>query len=431
MSRISELPVELLQHIFSLSIPATTGSEWPLIIPVLEPHPTICSIDSNPRRRHLSIALAISYVCRQWRNIALSVGELWSRVIIQLFDRSPLETSIVEWQLRLAGTCPLDLESDLSRTRNFLLDWIVSPGSLELIQSLLPQCQSLRIPPISQELYSRIFPLHRQLPILKRIYIRIYLASGGKVKPPDPIFQNPAVAPALEGLHFWFIDYDRLNLVENIDLSLLKELSMGPLRVHLFPEFFSLLKECTSLTHLIFPLNWNQDFEVYPLHPIELPRLESLLRMDSSNVPPIRSLTMLIPNLVFNMRQEWSPPMWMQNVELLSFPTNWFSPPTRAIRSALCARSSGHGSYAQSELVALWTHFAKLKTLTIYMKLSELGSRGTHSMVQDLVAILDFRTDLRVQVQQKLINQGGETWDELSTRYGDRLVAVDERIEYW
>ncbi|KAF8312976.1 hypothetical protein DL93DRAFT_1213154 [Clavulina sp. PMI_390] len=227
MSNISALPTELLQQIFILSVPLVIHTEWSPIIPFLDPHRPICSIDSVQHRSHLSTALATSYVCRQWRLISLSLRELWSYVIVPLPETSISETSILQWQINRAGTCALNLEVEVSEAQDY--DGDATSRLLELILKLLPRCRSLHIPTIPQNLYTQIFPLRGQLPILEAIYIEICQSTAGGTTSINPILENSAVAPVLKRLHFSYFNYTHLHLIENINFSRLREFWMGPL----------------------------------------------------------------------------------------------------------------------------------------------------------------------------------------------------------
>ncbi|KAF8298287.1 hypothetical protein DL93DRAFT_724447 [Clavulina sp. PMI_390] len=433
---VNSLPIELLQNIFALSIPTVESIQWPIMPTMMSnavipesSHRSICSIDSVKHRWHLSTALSITYVCSQWRAIAVSTGELWSHVIVKLPNSSSIDGSIVEWQITRLGSCALDLELDASGVTD--VDCDATSRALDLIRNHLPRCRSILLSRFSGAVYSRLFPLHGHLPMLQTLYIALpqSLPQGTY----HPIFDDSATTPSLHQLYFAPFHYFPLYVLTYTQFSALKRLCLSPTPPANFQLFYEFLTECTSVTDLVIPSIRDWHDMIYPLHPIHFPQLQALstedceldrlvsaptLRRlalhgysgvaDSSNLPRIQEFILPALSNAFSTQQHWSPPAWTLDVEVLSFPLGRHTIPTSSVLSALSARrtplsgEAGSRQESQSPLY-VWEHFPQLKNLTFRAPKLWLTGVKTDIHVQDLIAILETRGNLCVQVPREVI----------------------------
>ncbi|KAF8312975.1 hypothetical protein DL93DRAFT_1213080 [Clavulina sp. PMI_390] len=448
MANIGSLAVEILQHIFTLATPDMGVLRPDKYSPITNSTPhSICSIDAPGHRRHLNSALTISYICSQWRSIALSMGKLWSYIIVKLPSPSRLDILAFRWQVHRAGDFPLDLEFDVCTIRR--VDWNTSSPLLNLVLAVIPRCRSLLFLVIPRSFYSHLFPLHGPLPILKNLSIRITKSAGQGELP--PIFNDTTTAPALNRLHFsCVVDYCHVPSLQNIRSPLLTYLRVTIIEIHQFPNFLEFLSQCTSLVYLGFPLTEHRGSFIYPPHPIVLPQLQFLhvgdcelhrllivpalrsllchsyvgLMDQSGNMPPIRTLVLSVADDVLATQQQWSPPVWTRNLEFLSFPLNWGAYPISSLRTALCAHCSSVDPDSSAVSSPNWAHFPHLTRLELHSLNSWVMIARTERIVDDLIAILETRAELHIRVRRDVVSRDGKDWDNLSARFAGRLLAT-------
>ncbi|KAF8312969.1 hypothetical protein DL93DRAFT_1212271 [Clavulina sp. PMI_390] len=422
MVQISSFPVELIQSIFILATITCPNASAPTYY-----------IDAADHRRHLTTSLTISYVCSEWRSIALSTGQLWSRVIVLLSKSTTREMKILEWHLTRAGGCPLDVTVDSC-------GWYprhspTPPILWGLIRPRFPQCRSLSLPWVTQDLHNIIFPLRGSFPYLE--ILDVWFRDAHPSDLAASIFDDPTSTPSLESLK---LTNPHVRMLHNITLPMLKHFYFGYPRRTDIHEIYDLLRSCTSLTNLSFTSSRLGEDMPYPLSPVTLPALSSLsildcdldrvirpssLRylecwgyrgaIDHNNLSSIRDLTLSFSASATSFAQNWLPPAWMRGVEVLTMIGTPTGIPGCA---ALCALEPFHPDLGVSRKVS---YFPCLKSLVIDVQVFLFGPTQARDTVRDLNSILAARVDLRARVSGRLIPEGEIELSDLLDRFGSRV----------
>ncbi|KAK7454043.1 hypothetical protein VKT23_011555 [Stygiomarasmius scandens] len=126
---MNHLPTELLVEIFALSCDIGSPPGFTKIKPAVaynaveEPHPTSCSTNLVLSLHQCPI-LAISQVCRDWRDVSLASPQLWSRIEIreELKSATGRRVDVLERLLELllprSGKLPLDIVLEFTEFSN-------------------------------------------------------------------------------------------------------------------------------------------------------------------------------------------------------------------------------------------------------------------------------------------------------------------------
>ncbi|KAF8312971.1 hypothetical protein DL93DRAFT_1212300 [Clavulina sp. PMI_390] len=397
MLQISSLPVELIQSIFILAAINYLDADGSILF--------------EDRRRHLRPALTLSYVCSQWRSIALSTGQLWSHLVIFFSDSTSQELAMVAWQLKRAGSWPLDVILDTSgyfKYRTPSRTWM-------LIRDHFPRCQTISFPSLAPALYSILFPLPGSFPCLKNLSVQITDPGLSGLKC-NSLFGSATFAPCLESLS---LDGPHARMFDTVHLPALKSvhfLTIGMIDLH---DVYTLLRDCVALTSLYLPLPIFRRELPFPASPLIFPHLSSLsisdcnlnnliqcpsLRylecweyrgaIDRSNLSCVRELKMSFP---MSPAEEWSPPAWMRDVETLTFLIYMGGIPGYR---ALCALEPIEPDL---ERYGSFLHFPGLRCFTVISLVSLPSVMRAGNTLRDLVAILRARADLQVFVSANII----------------------------
>ncbi|KAF8305240.1 hypothetical protein DL93DRAFT_2102126 [Clavulina sp. PMI_390] len=363
MAHINLLPVEILQYIFTL------GSLGPLSLGHLR------SLYRVGPRQHLILPLAISSVCGYWRAIALSTGLLWSTVVLYLpgSDMQPFQqnTAVIALQLQRVGNCPIDMVVESNSPSP-------ATSSLEYLLPLFPRCRSLVLT-LYRAQYSEIFPLSNLMPHLK--LVSIYLI-GSSLYPDLPILCDPSVAPSLEEVK---LDALSSPMLPTLSSSKLKHIQVGSVRPQDFPTLYEFIR-----------------------------------KIDDSDVPLIRHLTLPHPIMKMNRDEAWIPPMWTREVETLSV-SHLSGHSISSLRATLCALKPRQGE-VEADANQEFMHFPSLKELELSMMAAwAFQPTDAKSVLKDLITIVEHRADLQLRVQEQLVSKAGEGGVDVFVPYGDRV----------
>ncbi|KAL1674867.1 hypothetical protein EV122DRAFT_281601 [Schizophyllum commune] len=154
LSPLRSLPLEVLQHIFRLTLPAT--------------HNALLSPDEPP--------ILLTRVCRAWREMALGTPELWAsfHIVCTPFDSDMSERAreVVELRLRAvetwlarSGTWPLDISIRAELEAGIRLTSTVTA----VLRAILPHSRRWRNMAVvaTMEEMAELLPLHLDLPQLR------------------------------------------------------------------------------------------------------------------------------------------------------------------------------------------------------------------------------------------------------------------------
>ncbi|KAF8312968.1 hypothetical protein DL93DRAFT_2081650 [Clavulina sp. PMI_390] len=426
MAHINALPVELLQGLFELA----------LLEPTIISN-SVCSIDSARHRRHLTIPLTLSYVCAQWRSITLSTGLLWSSIVVLYRYYTPLEISILTWQLKRAGNCPLNVTIDMAG----LVDYPNISRSWEFILNHLPQCETLIFPDIPTPVYRKIFPLRGPLPRLRRISIKPLARITPSPSLPTPsIFEAPDSATSLQSLH---IDIPQIYMIDTVLFLTLTQLHLSNLeageREH--ARLYNLMRDCALLVDLHLSAPSGRGPLPYPSSPLFLPRLKSLSiqdcnldkllkspslqklkcssyhkEIDRCHLPSIRQLHLLFSYEIDPSNLLWTPAAWTHDVETLmvdALPAN--------LRSTLCTLQKYGEQHSDGR--SKFQYLPHLKYLILESPKFPFTEEHARNAVRELEAILVARSNLRVRIIGIVLYLVGKQLSDLSTRVGGRLSS--------
>ncbi|KAF9469926.1 hypothetical protein BDZ94DRAFT_1317022 [Collybia nuda] len=138
-------------------------------LPLLE-DPRFLPTDNTLFTPHVA-PLLICQVCREWRQLAISLPRLWSflKVVVSLGESHPPIGVITLW-LKRSGTVPLALS--LFQTNESEGNQVTTGTVLEIFKHYIHRWQHVRLDLASSLRHDRLRPHKRKAPLLEQLHMR-------------------------------------------------------------------------------------------------------------------------------------------------------------------------------------------------------------------------------------------------------------------
>ncbi|KAJ7222522.1 hypothetical protein GGX14DRAFT_177965 [Mycena pura] len=237
------------------------------------------------RVRHspYSAPLLLTGICGQWRAIALSTGELWSSLDVDIDVLWPGRDDVLRmW---------------FPRAKGYPLSWTIRPPTYGLtydgsvlaahIADIIPKLRRLEVNSIPEGQFHSLVPLDTPLPLLQ--CLSAPLSS-------DTLQDILRCAPNLREVRIWScMPNFHVASKSLLSLELTGRMRNNRRMSYNIDVFLSILENCPLLSHLKIPVHVAPEAHI-PTTPITFPQLRSLTFLRSSGV--VRALDFVtLPNL--------------------------------------------------------------------------------------------------------------------------------------